>query len=383
MKKKLSIALGSLVLVAAVSFSLFLVKSQPVTAKYANKTENQVIEELSRLGKDELLSECKAAASETTRQVAKADFSYFAIVMSMREDEFSAEEIVSLAKDSRNDSLFRCAMVQMYEDKEATAECDTQLKQMLSDASVDSVIKRNIVLSVDFSTAQDVQLLTDIARGEDDLLAFQSIKKLKLTNPEVAKSLSKSILSNLENESTEKIKAAIKAEASYFYNQKFKADAAGSGKVRISAKAMEPAFVQDKAAFIELCMEVFEETDDALLKDSCIYALSDMVDPEAILAVLRSDADNDIKRFCINQNYLTLIEVLENSPTEEEIQLVCKAMQIHAITDLLEPLQAIEGIITSDEVTADYREAISLIRSEGVEGFYKWAWYYEGGHADV
>lgn len=108
------------------------------------------------------------------------------------------------------------------------------------------LVKDEATLQSNMESWSNEQLIQE----DDGVLAFNSLKRLSKINATEALEVSENILANLENESSDKISAALKATAKYLKNEE-----------RIST-------LQDnnlESDFIDLSFKIIKSSDDQIL----------------------------------------------------------------------------------------------------------------------
>lgn len=319
-----------------------------VIQKYAEYDEQALNEALKKLGTEELMDDIKALLRE--------DFGTalipFISELSERKDAIGEGDIISEIKDSSNSIMTQELMVDLLIWKNQDSLISDTLKQLLSDPGIDNQVKARIVSQSAFGS-EDVPLLKDLIKDNDDILAFDCLKKLSNVEEKEAYTIAKEILSTPDTQSDMKISAAQKSTAKFLKNDN------------------DPA---TRKEFIEQCMDIIEDPKSGeKLKDSSMFALSDMMTKESITEIVNSDSlEQSFKVFCIDQNHEVLKEMLINSPEEKDIQVVVKAMEILPLIDLEDQLQKVQREIKDPELKAKCEKALENIKLNGTEACKKW-----------
>lgn len=270
-----------------------------------------------------------------------------------RKNDFSNSDIVSEVKDNSNSILTQEIMVDLYTIKNEGKLDKNEMKQLLKDKTVDKKVKSRIVANSKFDNT-DSKLLEELIADDEGILAFNSLKKLSRVDAKKAYLISKEILSNFESESNFKISASQKSIAKYLKNSNDNSA---------------------KKAFIQKAMEIIKNSNsDPMLKDSSVFALSDMMSKEAIVNIIKSDSvDRELKAFSIEQNYHTLKEILENSAcSENDIEIVVEAMEILPIVDLYDNLENVQNTIKEQELKNRCSVVLSNMKVNGIKATKKW-----------
>ncbi|TCX48939.1 hypothetical protein [Dehalobacter sp. 14DCB1] len=324
-KRLALIAIGCLILAVLTGFTVNPVES--LKTNYLNKTEKEVISELSKKPISDITDEINTISSFGADL---SDITIQASVLAKRADEIDDDTLVSIIKDNKNSQNLRVTMLQLGKHKKSFSSNEGKkiLIDLLKDNKEEFAIKQNAIWALPDDDPLTIEVLTEISKQESDgALAFQAIRKLNLIKPNLAIDLSNDILADYHNQQTEKVRAAIKVKAKQFSNEK-----------EIS---------KEKNQFTQMCFDIFNTSDDQIMKDTVIFAVSELKDEATITNIVRNEKiDRPVKAYCIDQNYSTLLRMIKNNPTDENIETVIQAMNIYPIKDLLSPLK--EAIDKSD-----------------------------------
>ncbi len=346
-------------------------KQDDILEKYNNLSDEQISEYLRTIPKAEFTQEIKAVFSELSN---KDDYRliFFAVSLCERINEYSEEEIISMIKDQKNDLILRVTLVQnLSSDVDYTPEANESIRELLSDDTVESDIKENIIVLFDFDDEAGLKMLHSIACSDDDMLAFQAIKRLNEVNSEDAISISRNILETYKMQTPEKINAALKTMSKFYREARIK-------------NSFTEETEQEKSELIEICEKIINKSDNSgKLKDSAILALSEMTDSKAITSIIENpNIDDPFKSYAIEQNYLTLSKMADHG-SEKDIEVVCKAIAINPLKELKESLliyKSSQQTQTAEKLSAETNlkidEAISKIDSEGVNVNERWSEFY-------
>lgn len=358
------------------SGTTFVAQQTSILGKYENTSPEQVLISLQTLPKAEFTQEVKTAFAESSQSDINNAIP-FAAGLSERINEYSEDELISMITDSANDLSFRVTLVQIYGNDNAsgftgrTAQGNETIRNLLLDSSVETILKENIIILLDFTDTAGKQMLQSIACEEDDMLAFQAIKKLNKFDSESAIDISKNILETYETQTPEKVNAALKVMSEVYREARIQ-------------KAFTKRLELEKAAFIDLCSDIINTSEAGdKLQDCAILALSDMTDAQAITTIVENpNIDNSFKVYAIDQNYLTLTAMAE-SGSEEAIDIVCKAMEINPLKELSEPLSACQTTTmtrsanaVSEKTVKKASAAASRIALTGTNANPRWAQFY-------
>ncbi|MDT9720383.1 hypothetical protein QVE09_15805 [Paenibacillus sp. ClWae2A] len=276
-----------------------------------------------------------------------------------RKDQLKDEDILKIVADNTKTVITREALVDLYVLKHEQNKDGGELKQILLQDGIDAQVKSRIVATADF-TLDDVGLLKEIIHEDDDILAFNGLKRLSNINVSEAYGISESILSNIEEQSPNKISAALRATAKYLKNE--------------SQSTFQKNTVDLEADFIDTSFKIIKSSNDEVLKDSAIFAISEIGSQKAITQIIESDlVEQELKAFAVDQNFITLKEILTGNPTDDEIRIVVSALEILPIVDLVEPLSEVISSISDPDLKKRSEEVIIVAQKEGINGNYKWA----------
>ena len=280
----------------------------------------------------------------------------FAAELFKRKDQFNDTELLNSIGDQSKQIITREIFVDMYAMKHETGS-DEELKQLLRSNETDYQIKSRVVAVANFTT-KDIDLLKELIQEDDGVLAFNSLKRLSKIKVVEAFRISEDILDNLDNESNDKISAALKATAKYLGNENYSSS--------LRDKNLE-------SDFIELSFNIIKSSDDPILRDSAFFAVSEIGSQNAITKIIENKfIETQLKAYAVDQNFITLKKMLTNNPTDNEVRTVTAALEIFPIIDLIEPLKEASADISDSDLKKRITEAILLTEKEGVKGNYKW-----------
>lgn len=346
----LAAVLGGLALFGAVQASAL------TTEKLANMDEASHTERLETLDKGELIALLNGDKSVRANDLSYANDGLYAVAAQLAaiQDSFSNEELIAEVCDNGNQVQTRCILMDLYSMKNEAGQ-RAQLKEMLvtQGDTLPQEIKLKAIVDVTFER-QDIPLLKSYVAGEDELVAFHGLKQLAKVDMTQALAVSDDILDTYSAQPSQKVSAAQAAKSKYY---RLNPDAAG------------------KAEFIALCEQIAaESSQDEVLRDSSTFALSALRDYDSVQAVVNHGTlDRISKVAAINENFMTLWDVLKNNPTQEDVAFIVTCMELHPVKDLADDLeQALAGV--SDSVLKTRGEAaVERMRGpEGIEANYKW-----------
>ncbi len=342
--KKLMILIV-LVAITAVMSAFSMHPFESMKNDYSGKSEAEISKALAKKSISDIVQEINTISSYNTDL---SNLILHASALAERVDEISEEALLSFIGDDTNSVNLRIIMIQLIKYKNSDVD-KTLLKKLLVSNDTDSTIKQNIVLALSENDPETIELLKQVSEQEDELLAFQAIKQLNRIEPGIASDIADELLKNYTKEQPEKVRAAIKVKA-----EQLRKDASKDN---------------EKSKFIQILIDLFNGSNDELMKDTVVFALSDLRDETAIsIIVANKDIDRSIKMYCIDQNYSTLLKMVESNPTDTNIETVIQAMNIYPITDLISPLKAV-----ADKAAPSGKASFSkLIEQEGNPVNKKW-----------
>lgn len=245
----------------------------------------------------------------------------YAQALANKIEEIPTDVMMNVIGDGSNSIELRVTMIQLLQFKDIIDSVDESLRMLLQDNNIEYDIKHNIIWALSDSDFNK-DLLVSIANGSDNALAFQAIKKLSKTDMDRAIPIIDNILTNYQDENIEKVRAAIKAKARQLKENN---SSSGNGEAR---------------DFIRICLDVFKSFDDKVVKDTAVFALSDINDENAITALINNQnlIDTQQMAYCIRENQNTLLSMIKNNSDTSNVAIVIKAMKINPIKEILDSL---------------------------------------------
>jgi len=324
--------------------------------KYLKMNENEIEESLKQLSKKQLIDELNFLTSTFKEEGDINALIPFVSVLFQRKDEFEDSDFINVIKDDVSTITMKEIMVDLYAVKnENKSNGDEKIKQLLKEKNIDKEIKARIVANSEFSN-NDINTLEVLIQEDDGILAFKSLKQLAKIDDEKAYIISSRILSNYKYESKEKVMASLKSTAKYLKHNKDK---------------------DLENEFIKLSFEIIENNDDNVLKDAALFSVSDLMSKDAISEIIKNKSvDRELKVFSIDQNFMTLKDILINNPTESDIEIVVEAMELMPIVDLLEDIEKVMDNIKDKNLQQRCKAAIENTKLNGHKGNEKWKYYY-------
>lgn len=361
--KKIKLIILTALLISGISLSFVAVRaastnasaSNPTLAKYSGKDETQIKNDLKKLSKQQLFVEFDNVAKECKDIPSDENLIPFASELIERKNDFDDSEIIGNIKNNAYSSTSRQFMVEFYNDKKGNNPnvSDNSLKDLLKDDTINNDIKVKIVVTSKFENS-DKGLLKDFVEKNDDVLAFHSLKKLGQVDSSEAYIISKDILSNYKSKSNFKVSAAQKFMAQYFKKN----------------NSNDQDLINN---FIKVNSDIINTSKDNVLKDSSVFSLSDMMSKDGITEIINNKSiDRELKVFSIDQNCLTLREMLSSNPTEKDIEVVVKAMEISPLKDLLSDIEKAKMHLNNVDLQKRCNNVLKSIELNGTYANKKW-----------
>lgn len=292
-------------------------KSKNIVKEFSQKGEKDIY---TRLVSIPILEVFKEINQISLKSKNPDTFIIYTAALLHRIDEISEETILTAIEDDNNSIELRILMIQLSKKKnDSNGLMDkTIFYRLLRDDKTHSEIMHNAIyaLSDDWYTSV---ILEEISDGQDDILAFHAIKRLSQIDGNKALHIADKILKNYTDFNEERIRIAI--------------------KVKTQQLAKNLSTTAEKDEFIELCQILYENSKDELMRDSIVFALSDLMDEKAIsYIVLNEDIEEYMKICCIDQNYPTLLSMIQEGISKKSLRTILYAMDIYPINELIAPL---------------------------------------------
>lgn len=357
-KRKILIIMG---ITCILSFSIVYAKVQNngkynlndsnTLSKYQNISENDITKKLNILNKHELIKELNLVTKDLKMlqgSYASSELIPFANELFNRKDNFNNKEIINEIKNNNNTLETKMIMVDLNTVKNEDNLISNEMKALLGD-NIDISIKQKIITDSVFSD-NDKDMLKELYLKNNDDIAFQSLKQLKKISPLEAYNISKNVLKTSNNSSYLEVSGAQKAAANYF-------------KLSKNNKMI----TKEKYDFIDKCVNIIKDKDKSYLKDSSIFALSEMNDKDALFILINNkDIDDIVKTYCIDENFNIIEEILNHNPTDDDINTILDAMNINPILESVKPLNSIINNIKNIELKEKVRKTVDFINQNGV-----------------
>jgi hypothetical protein len=320
-----------------------------ILSGYFKNDEKEFKAELKKMNEKELITQVNLLS----KNLSSSDLIPVATELFSRKDKIGNTDIISTIKDSSINKETKQIMVDLFFAKNEKLTSKNDLKSLLKDNAIDKDVKAKIILTATFDE-KDTELLKALINDDDGIVAFNSLKKLSTYNKKEAYKIAETILSNKSSETDLRISAAQKSVAKYLKSSNDD---------------------EAKSKFIKQAMKIVEDkTSNPMLKDSSVFAVSNLMSKEAIKTLIENDSvDRVLKVFSIEQNYIVLKEILENKNcTEDDVWIVVEAMEILPIKDLVDSLQRLDWLLTDNLLKGKFNHVLENMKSNGIKATNKW-----------
>ena len=307
------------------------------------------IDKYAKMDRDELLSTMKKAFKE---EGANDPLIVLASVFHERRDEFSPDEYLEMIGDNSLDEFLRVTFVQVLNEVSGYDGNDPRLSDLLN-SDLPDAIKQSLIAHFGYDggiTREYLEYYAENGVGGVASWAIKSLKKLEATEANDVMKISREILNNITNADAGQIKEAFRTVAENIQNN------------------------ADEELIYSVADYVLDGNYDSSTKDSIMFALMDMNTYKAMKYLMEQPACDDImKTGLVDRNYHTLIEMLGNNPTKEQVEFALKCMEIMPIKEVEEPIR--KAVSSFEEGTFDMIEVESVlekIAKNGINGNPAW-----------
>ena len=307
------------------------------------------IDKYTKMDRDELLSTMKKAFAE---EGANDPLIVLASVFNERRDEFSPDEYLEMIGDNSLDEFLRVTFVQVLDEVSGYDGNDSRLSDLLNSDLPDS-IKQSLITHFGYDggiTREDLEYYAENGVGGVASWAIKSLKKLEAIEANNVMKISREILNNISNADVGQIKETFRTVAENIQNN------------------------ADEELIYSVADDVLDGNYDSSTKDSIMFTLMDMNTYKAMKYLMEHPACDDImKTGLVDRNYHTLIEMLGNNPTKEQVEFALKCMEIIPIKEVEEPIR--KAVSSFEKGTFDMVEVESVlekIAQDGINGNPAW-----------
>ena len=275
------------------------------------------------------------AAVEDTSASSEDSSALFEELWSRR-DALDRDLAVAAIVDPTTEEATREILVDCLAGSEERVPLPADMRKVLTDHGVDDETMARIVLSFEFSGPDDVALLTRLT-SEDSVVGFDAMKVLARISPATAQKIAVAIMLRGSAESDLRLSAAFKTLVGTDYTD--------NPANRVSLVRQLTSFMDSTASSEDL-------------RDSALFALSDMQSLDAIKALLGSKrADPGLVGGAIDENATVLLTSLNSTTDPATLALVAEAMTLHPVCEFGDPLQA--ALQRVQAVTPDRRSDLA------------------------
>jgi len=268
-----------------------------------------------------------------------------------RRKEIPQHDLLSAITDTNRSLATRELMIDLLAGPPEEARVTEDVRGLLRDNRLDPALKARVVVNYDFGP-EDSTLLSSLATGPEDALAFHALKKLGSADSSAARRLALAALAEPECSDS-------KLSASY--------------KVLIRSGSIQSDREVRRTLLRHLVSVIGDAKTSPDLQDSAAFALSDMRSLDALRTLLESKgADRILCVGAVDQNAMLIKTALERNPDEAEIELAVTAMELYPVKEIAEPLQAARDRVTSPALSERLDAVLERTAREGVPLNIKW-----------
>lgn len=269
----------------------------------------------------------------------------------VRRKEIPQHDLVSVITDTNRSRATRELMVDLLAGPPEEARVTEDVRGLLRESRLDPALKARVLAGYDFGP-EDSALLSSLATGPEDAVAFHALKKLGSADPSAACSLALAALAE-PGSSDSKLSASYKVLIR-------------SGAIRSNREARS-------TLLRHLASVISDEKTSVQLQDSAAFALSDMRSLDALRTLLESKgADRILCVGAVDQNAMLIKTALERNPDEATIELAVTAMELYPVKEIAEPLRAARDRVKSPALIQRTDAALERITREGAPLNIKW-----------
>lgn len=248
-------------------------------------------------------------------------------------DAIPEEWLIQEMQDSTNADMYRYFLIELSgQTNEGKGLSDLEpIREILLDPDESSIVRQNAIFALMYDE-ESFDILVKVVSDEDENVAFQALKAVNMIDPKTGSELADQIIK--EKVDDDRFQMAIKVKAQEFQRN--------------------PGKTKDISEFISLCKELYQETDDQMMRFTTMFALSDLYQKEALRFIVEEESiDDGHKTACINQNYLVLKDMLDHNPTEDDIKFAIRCSKIVAVDEVVKSLKT---AMASTKVSFSFEE---------------------------
>ena len=345
LKRAITVFVVSLLLVVGIS----AIAAEGFMSRFFGKYNNlaDVTEALDNMSSAQLVQSVAEAAREAELNFNEQNFMYFSTAMLERADEFTDEDLTDIASNENYSGLMRVLAIQILGQIHNYEFDSDDLCDLLKADNISDEIRTNIMVACNFSSKTGKELLITLANDNNPETVFQAMKQLRSVDLDAACEIADNIISNYELYHEKIVCAAILAKSKALSIENY------------NARATE----NDIAQFIQFCSDFHDEATDQVSQDTAIIGIKRLHRPEGIEAIVQNKKFDPIMQSgAIGENSVVLYQMIEEDPSEANIELVCHAMEICPISVFEVPLTKIrEDINTHTAYSSRLNESLDLI----------------------
>ena len=304
--------------------------------------EQELVETYRRMSAIELLDELNMIYQTTGNPAAAI---YAASVFAEKAGTITDDDLYSIIQSEHYSVLTKNVAIQSSEkiNNGEGVQNQSQFWELIADPNTNSEIRKNLINSITVRNDRDIQVLVDLALDENGDSVFHSMESLKHVDFGRALEISNVVLENFKRYNTELVRGAVYVKSMHF---------------RELCENVNHS--NEKFAFIDLCLEIFEYygghlgnyNEHFLVADAMIFALIEMMDFDAVRAIISSSiVEDELKFYCIDQNFPAIAEAIKEGLSSEEIDILLDAMEFIPIIEICELLIEKDMVKTVEQQT--------------------------------
>lgn len=325
------------VLIATIALSViaasFAGAQQPASAAI----QDLPLGELSSQRLIEAFDEASASNPDRALQIAQH--------LWQRREQIPRRDLLSVITDETKPQVSRELMIDLFAGPPESAQVTDDVRDLLRDSRLNPSLKSRIIVGHTFR-GDDSLLLSSLASGTEEPVAFHALKKLSAVNPLAAHQIALTTLSQAGHSSDSKLSASY--------------------KVLVRSGALEADQSTRRALLRHLSSVLADPTASGNLQDSAAFALSDVQSLDALRVLLESKTtDRVIRVGAVDQNAMTIKTALLSSPDEATIEMAVTAMELYPVKEIADPLRAARVRIKSPELAQRLEAVLVSIAREG------------------
>lgn len=321
-------------------------KGYELFSQYVNMNEDEIYDSKVKDSRENLLSEIKVIEKELSGNGDEIALLPHAMALIEKKDEFSQDEIIRLLKNAETGAVLESALIKIYIEKNADKD---MLVALTDNTELNKESKEYIVALSDLSNEE----LKDIYYKNDNSVAIIAMKKLMIADSKMAFEIaSKMLLGESQKISDNKFLSIFLGIGEYYSKYDIK-----DGQ---------------KDLIIEKMKELFNISENDIIKDNIVYSMARMQDFELFKYIIESEnIDTELKISTIERNINLLVEKASIKTSQDELFYIIKAMRIHPILEVGEALKtsSAKGLQTE---SSELFEIIEYIKNNGIKGVHKY-----------